>query len=126
MKRELIDRYDNRSHTWYDEDNIPFNRDYRVTDEEGNLRYMIGEQNFGHELDSWYAGRKVCGAYAVFKKYESGLQQISPWYVMFGSAQKYMRKMADSEMISYYLEQKGRDRVVIRHRKEREIKLVSE
>mgnify|MGYP003296510035 CR=1 FL=1 len=33
-------------------------------------------------------------AYAVFKKYESGLQQISPWYVMFGSAQKYMRKMA--------------------------------
>ncbi len=113
VHKELIDRYDAKSRTWFDENNIPFDRDYAVLDKDGKLRYIIKEVNEGHELDSWHAGHKVFGAYAVFKQYESGLFQISPWYVMYGTALRNMKKLAGASRFNYTLVQKNRKREII-------------
>ena len=113
FKKELIDRYDSKSKTWFDENNIPIDRNYAVKDKDGNLRYIIKEVNEGHELDSWHAGYKVFGAYAVFKQYESGLFQISPWYVMYGTAERNMKKLASAGRFNYTLVKKNRMREII-------------
>lgn len=111
---ELVDRFDGKTRKWYDEHNLPFDRYIEVRDEEGIIQYRIKEVNDGHERDSWYRGHKVFGAYAVFKRLQNGSEcQITPWYVMFGTAERNMVKLAYKNTSRLTLLKKTRMREVI-------------
>lgn len=89
-----MDKKTGKMYTWH---NIPYNRLISIQNEKGF--YKIFESNHSHPNDSWYNDIKVCGDYAVFKWENTSsstgfYQQVSPWYIHYGSAIRKMVKLS--------------------------------
>lgn len=84
---------------YYKHDNIPL-RDNQITGYHINGKdFQILSQNHGRELDSWYEGKFTGDWYAVFVKsdYNNVRQQITPWYMAYGNAERRLRKFIEVE-----------------------------
>lgn len=84
-------RVDKNTGKRYTDHNIPIDRTFAMVLPQV-VEFKILNENYGYESDVWY-NNTFCGdRYAVFKrpfgtKY---WQQVTPWYLRFGYAQRKM------------------------------------
>lgn len=91
-------RKDARTERYYTEHNIPMDRLNHLVIP-GNVEFCIMSENYGHESDVWY-NETFCGdRYAVFKRTVDTKcwQQVSPWYVKYGNAERKMLSLYDDK-----------------------------
>lgn len=82
---------DVRTGRYYTVHNIPMGRLNHLVIPR-NAEFCIMNENYGHESDVWY-NETFCGdRYAVFKRTVDTMcwQQVSPWYVKYGTAERKM------------------------------------
>ena len=91
-------RIDKKTGKKYTEHNIPVDKlNYIVIPEK--VQFCIMNENYGHESDVWYNGIFCGDRYAVFMRSIDSRcwQQVSPWYVKYGTAERKMLLLYDDK-----------------------------
>ena len=87
-------RVDKKTGKKYTSNNIPFRSVTGITTHKGT--FCIKNESTGHEQDTWYNDTFLGDRYAVFEYNEQARfwQQLTPWYVRFGYAQRKLFELS--------------------------------